>query len=144
MNDIFEIASRNRFRYTSSAGPLTTEELWDLPLKADRRNGANLNDIAVALHRDVKAAETESFVDDVPKANKATEIKLEVVKAVIAHKKALIKAAETRAANAAQIEKIRNVIVDQQDAALKTKTPEELQALLASLAAAPAASEQEL
>jgi len=32
MVDIFEIATRSKYRYVTRSGELTTEELWDLPL----------------------------------------------------------------------------------------------------------------
>lgn len=145
MNDIFQIASRNQFRFPSSNGLLTTEDLWGLPLKSDRKNAANLNDIAIALHREVKSSETESFVDDVPKANKATQVKLEIVKAVIAYKKAQAAAAEARAQNAAQAAQaaqIREILAKKQVAALEGTDAAKLQEMLANLTTAPAPDQE--
>ena len=57
---MFEQASRSKFRFNSSQGLLTTEDLWDLPLTSTRY--ANLNDIAKELNRTLKATAEEDFV----------------------------------------------------------------------------------
>ena len=80
---IFEKATREKFRYPSAKGLLTTEQLWELPLTA--KSGFSLDDVAKAVNAELKAVDTESFVATEANPAKATlETKLEVVKHVIA------------------------------------------------------------
>ena len=58
---MFEKATRRKLRFTSAAGLLSTEDLWDLPLTS-ATGKANLDDIAKALNRRLKDAEEVSFV----------------------------------------------------------------------------------
>jgi hypothetical protein len=49
-NNLFEKASRLKLRFSSPAGLLTVEDLWDLPLSAQAKV-ANLDDIAKGLNK---------------------------------------------------------------------------------------------
>ncbi|AFU86758.1 hypothetical protein D869_gp156 [Caulobacter phage CcrRogue] len=84
MENIFEVASREKYRYESAKGLISTEDLWDLPLTSDTGK-ANLNDIAVGLFKQVKDLDDISFVT--PKTlDKTVAPRLEIVKAVIAYR----------------------------------------------------------
>lgn len=93
--NIFEKATREKFRYPSAKGQLTTEQLWELPLTA--KSGFSLDEVAKAVNAELKAVDTESFVATETNPAKATlETKLEIVKHVIA-----VRIADDRAAKAA-------------------------------------------
>ena len=109
--NLFERASRNKYRFESPKGELTTEQLWDLPLIAGgptRDVKADLDTVARTIHSELKSMEESSFVNTTPDTRKThLEAKLEIVKHVIASKMADKEAAEKRVAT---IEKRRKLI----------------------------------
>lgn len=130
--NIFEKATREKFRYPSSKGLLTTEQLWELPLTA--KSGFSLDDVARAVNAELKAIDTESFVATETNPAKATlETKLEVVKHVIAIRIAEDQAAKAAAAKKLEKEKLLAVLGRKQDAVLENLTEAELLARINSL-----------
>ena len=129
---IFEKATREKFRYPSVKGLLTTEQLWELPLTA--KSGFSLDDVAKAVNAELKAIDTESFVATETNPAKATlETKLEVVKHVIAIRLAEDQAAKAAAAKKLEKEKLLAVLGRKQDAVLENLTEAELLARINNL-----------
>jgi hypothetical protein len=129
---IFEKATREKFRYPSTKGLLTTEQLWELPLTA--KSGFSLDDVAKAVNAELKAIDTESFVaTETNPAKAALETKLEVVKHVIAFRLAEDQAAKAAAAKKLEKEKLLTVLGRKQDAVLENLTEAELLARINNL-----------
>ncbi|MFY1687421.1 hypothetical protein [Plantactinospora sp. WMMB782] len=129
---IFEKATREKFRYPSAKGLLTTEQLWELPLTA--KSGFSLDDVAKAVNAELKAIDTESFVaTETNPAKAALETKLEVVKHVIAIRIAEDQAAKAAAAKKLEKEKLVAALGRKQDAALENLTEAELLARINNL-----------
>ena len=129
---IFETATREKFRYPSTKGLLTTEQLWELPLTA--KSGFSLDDVAKAVNGELKSVSTESFVATEPNPAKATvETKLAVVKHVIAVRLAEDQAAKAAAAKKLEKEKLLAVLGRKQDAVLENLTEAELLARINNL-----------
>ena len=129
---IFEKATREKFRYPSTKGLLTTEQLWELPLTA--KSGFSLDDVAKAVNAELKAVDTESFVATETNPAKATlETKLDVVKHIIAVRLAEDLAAKAAAAKKLEKEKLLAVLGRKQDAVLENLTEEELLARINNL-----------
>ncbi|MEV6346427.1 hypothetical protein [Actinoplanes sp. NPDC051851] len=129
---IFEKATREKFRYPSAKGQLTTEQLWELPLTA--KSGFSLDDVAKAVNAELKAVDTESFVVTETNPAKATlETKLAVVKHVIAVRLAEDQAAKAAAAKKLEKEKLLAVLGRKQDAVLENLTEAELLARIDNL-----------
>ena len=130
--DIFENASRVKLRFSSLRGPLTVEDLWDVPLTS--RNAFDLDAVAKAANTELKAAGEESFV--VTKANPAkalAELRMEVVKHVIAVR--LKEAEESRNRVARQLEKARllEALSSKQDDAMRAMSDEDIKARIAAI-----------
>ncbi|GAA1646290.1 hypothetical protein [Actinoplanes couchii] len=129
---IFEKATREKFRYPSVKGLLTTEQLWELPLTA--RSGFSLDDVAKAVNAELKAVDTESFVATESNPAKATlETKLAVVKHVIAVRLTEDQEAKAKAAKKLEKEKLLAVLGRKQDAVLENLTEAELLARINNL-----------
>lgn len=130
--NIFERAARGKYRFASSKGQLTTEDLFDLPLQG---RGANLDDIAVALDRELEAAAPKSFVSPTAADGKRSEIecKLEIVKHVIASKLAANAAAEQRQVKAEKRRKLLDALDRKEDEEIQGKSREQLLAELEAL-----------
>lgn len=129
MENLFMTASRSKLRFNSSAGPLTVEDLWDLPLTDTRK--ANLDDVAKSLSKQLKEAnEEQSFVKPATAGSNETSVKFELVLFVIRTKMAERDAAKARADKEANKQKIMSLIEKKRDQSLENKSAEELQALL--------------
>jgi len=74
--NIFELATRQKLRYPSTKGNVTTEDLWDLSLEA-------LDTIARALNKQVKESSEESFIKKQGTADRKLSLQLEVVVSII-------------------------------------------------------------
>jgi len=132
MTNLFEIATRKKFRFTSSRGELTTEQLWELPTTS--KVGFDLDTIARAVNKELKAQEEESFV----KTSHNTlapvlSLKLEVLKHIIHVKLAEAAAAAERVSKQQTKEKIISALAAAEEKELSSKSKEELLAELRSL-----------
>lgn len=133
--DIFERAARAKLRFATPNGLLTVEQLFDLPLTARSTRGLDLDTVAKANFAVLKEHEVGSFVDAKPdKARIDSELRMEIIKHVIASKQAdaaaAVKAMETVAKKAKLIAALEN----KENQELTGMSREELQAELAKLA----------
>lgn len=130
---MFEQALRLKLRFPSPQGALTTEDLWDLPLTSTRPNTANLNNIAKAVSRLLKAESEEDFVNPRSGVNETLQLSLDIVKHIIAVRQAENEATRLRAERTEKKAKLLELIARKQDQALEGKPLEELQQMVASL-----------
>ncbi len=131
MVNLFEIAARRKFRFPSSKGDLTVEQLFDVPLQS--RNGFDLNSVAKSCSAAVKAAGEENFVGTQTPGQEELVQKLDLVKHVIKVKLDETAAAETALARRQQARKLEDLLGRKEDQALETLTPDEIKAQLALL-----------
>lgn len=131
--DIFERASRAKLRFASPVGDLTTEQMWDLPLTA-KGERPNLDAIARAVHGELKSIEEGSFVVSTPDPRKTElELKLDILKRVIASKLAAKAAAEKAAENAERKRKLLAALASKEEEALAGMSREQIEAEIAKL-----------
>lgn len=128
---MFEQAVRLKLRFTTPQGPLMVEDLWDLPLTSKR--GANLNDLAKDLNRELKASTDEDFVNPTAKPNDVLKLKFDVVKHVIDVRLAENNAERLAVERRAQKDRLLELIARKQDESLASKSIEELTAMVESL-----------
>lgn len=132
--NLFEYATRSKIRFSSSRGELTVEQLWDVPLRS--KDGFDLNAVAQAANKALKAASEESFVETARTAlHVRLETTLEAVKHVIGVKLAEEEAAEKRAANKIEREKLLSILAEKQAGKLSELSEKELQKRIAALEA---------
>ena len=124
MEKIFETASKMKVRF-NYRGVITTEDLWDLDVKA-------LDYIYKQLMVAKKESETESLLEE-KKTNPILEVQIEIVKHIFNVKVEERKAAELQAENAAKKQKILAILARKQDAELENKSAEELEELIKDL-----------
>jgi hypothetical protein len=128
---LFEIASREKFRFMTNKGSLTVEDLWDLPL----RGSISLDSIAKGLNRQIREAGEESFVDTISPAQSALTLKFELVKYVIRVRLDEAKAAQDKVVKAQKVEKIKEILAKKEDNKLESLNEDELKKMLTDLAA---------
>lgn len=124
MEKIFETASKMKVRF-NYRGVITTEDLWDLDVKA-------LDYIYKQLMVAKKESETESLLEE-KKTNPILEVQIEIVKYIFNVKVEERKAAELQAENTAKKQKILAILARKQDAELESKSAEELEELIKDL-----------
>ncbi len=129
---LFLSAARAKFRFSSSAGQLSTEDLWDLPLSSAR--GASLDNIARTLYKELKEADSDiSFVKPAVKTTTELQAKLDIVKYVIEVKMAERDSRNAAEEKAAMKQKLLAKLAEKQDKALDGKSEEEILAMIATL-----------
>lgn len=131
--DIFERASRAKLRFASSVGDLTTEQLWDIPLTA-KGERPNLDLIARTVNGELKGLAEGSFVVTTPDPRQTEmELKLDILKHVIASKLAAKAAAEKAAENAERKRRLLAALGRKEEAALEGMSKDEIEAEIAKL-----------
>jgi len=130
--NLFQIATKNKFRFDSLKGALTVEQLWDLPLSS--AGSACLNEVAVKVHRDLGTTEETNFVQNVSssvrKANRLLVQKLDLVKEIIAYKQAAELKAQKRAATQERNQQIMEIMDSKKTEAMGKSSMKKLQEML--------------
>lgn len=131
--NIFERAVRAKLRFQTSAGTISTEDLFDLQLSSP--NGRlDLDRVGRQILSDLKAYDEVSLVEIRPNLAKIDlQLKLEIVKHVIEAKKVEASAAETKVKNEARRHKLLEVLAKKQDASLEGMDEAQILAELESL-----------
>ncbi len=119
MSDIFEKGIRNKVRYSTSKGLLSIEDLYDLSLES-------LDVIAIGVDKDLETAGKKSFIGKRNTANTALQLKLDIVKHVIEVKLAEKEAKANKAAKAAKIIQLKEIIGRKSLTELENKSTDDL------------------
>jgi hypothetical protein len=130
--NLFELAARRKFRYSSSKGDLNTEQLFDLPLTS--RAGFDLDSVAKAVNAELKSVAEESFVAvRTNTGQRDLEAKLEIVKFVIAAKQKAQEDIRLAGEKAERKRRILEALAAKEDQELTSASKEELLRELESL-----------
>lgn len=131
-DNIFEYASRNKIRFFSSRGELSTEQLWDVPLRSN--DDFNLNMVAKSTNNAMKKLNEENFVES-KRTSQHTRLEtaFEIVKHIIEVKLLDEASAKKRADNKMEKEKLLAILAEKQDGKLSTLSEKELQRRIAAL-----------
>lgn len=122
MADLFKVAVKKKYRF-NYRGLISVEDLWDLSVE-------DLDKIFKSLKSQQRNASEESLLKAVSKEDKELNNKIEIIKIIVADKLAASDRAKKAAAQRMQNQRILEIMADKQDAALKEKSVEELQAML--------------
>lgn len=124
-NKMFEVAVRNKFQFPFK-GVISVEDLWDLSVQ-------QLDGIFKTLKSQEKKAQEESLLDTRTPEDEALKTKIDIIRYIVGVKLDEAKQAERAKENHDQKQKILGILAEKQDADLRNKTPEELQAMLNQL-----------
>lgn len=128
---MFEKATKEKYRFETARGNITTEDLWDMPLT--NLDGFSLDNLAKSLNRALKESEEESFVIQRSNASNVIDSKLDIVKRVIEVKLLDIKEKENAVAKEAKKGKILDILADKEDSSLRSKSKKDLMKMLEDL-----------
>lgn len=130
---MYDKALRMKLRFETPQGPLTVEDLWDLPLQTTRANRASLDDVARGLHLQLKSGADISFVDTAKKSDPTAQLKFDIAKHIIDVRLAENAAAATAAANKERKQHLLGILASKENEALLGMSVEELRAAIAAL-----------
>lgn len=121
--DNFKEATKQKLRFSTTKGSLTTEQLWDLTL-------TDLDNLAVTLKDEYEASGKKSFLVAKSVKDKTTKLKFDVVLDILTTKveeaEAIKEAHEVREHN----KKIIALIQEKKDESLKGKSISQLESML--------------
>lgn len=123
---MYKKALRNKLRFSTTKGKLTTEDLFDLSL-------ADLNNLAIALDKKLSETPRKSFISDIAPDTQEDELRFNIVKDVITLKLAERNAAQNAKAKAAEKTQLLEILHRKKNEALENLSVEEIEAKLASL-----------
>ena len=130
MSELFERATKQKLRFATARGNITTEDLWDLPLTgAD----VSLDNVAKMINQGLKASEEESFVVTKTKANTQLNLAMDITKHIIAVRLQEQEDRENAAARKERKSKILEILAKKEDDALEGKSVAALKKELAEL-----------
>ena len=130
---MFEKATRQQLRFNTKKGLLSVEDLWTLPLKTNLSVQVDLDEVAKTVHQELKSSEEVSFVAPVTASNTTAQLKMDIVKHIIAVKLAEKEAAEKAREVKEKKQKIMSIIAQKQDESLMNSSVEDLQKMLDTL-----------
>jgi uncharacterized protein YqgV (UPF0045/DUF77 family) len=134
MEELFKMASKKKFRFASTKGDLSVEDLWDLPLVTKTTTiGTSLDNVAKSINRKMKKTEEESFVVESTSENTTLTAKMDIVKCIIKEKKEAVKAKLDLAVRKEKKEKILGILADKEDSSLRKTSKANLEKMLADL-----------
>lgn len=120
---MYKEAAKNKLRFTTSKGVLTTEQLWDLSIN-------ELDSLAVKLQEEYESSGKKSFLVRRSVKDKTVKLKFDIVLDVLNTKsdemESLKEAREVKEHN----EKILHLIAEKQDESLKGKSIKQLESML--------------
>lgn len=127
MSNLFETATREKYRFVSTKGALTTEQLWDLKLE-------DLDGVARTINNELKSMSEESFISTRSNPSKKhSENKLDLVKHVIGVKQAEDAVRASEAERRRQKARLAEALANKQDQKLANMTEEQIRAELDKL-----------
>lgn len=125
MDNIFEYAVRRKLRFPYK-GQISAEDLFDL-------NEKELDSIYKSLKREENKGNEESLMSQKTLVDNDTVVKIEIVKYVFTKKVAEKEAAKNAEEKRKKRQEIMDALNQSEAAALRSKTPEELRAMLEAL-----------
>jgi hypothetical protein len=127
--NLFELASRAKFRFQTQRGNLALEDLWSLPL-------TELDAIHRELGNQIRALEEDTLLQvKEDKGLDTIKAKRELVKHIVVTRQAENNEAKVRENKRIEAARIRELIAQKKDADLSGKSAKELEALLRKLEA---------
>lgn len=123
--NIFEYAVENKLRFPYK-GSVSTEDLYDLSVN-------ELDTIYKNLKREAKKADEDSLLTTQSKEDISLNVKIEIVKAIVAKKLAAVEARKKAKENKEKRDKLLEIKAQRENAVLENMSDEELNKALAEL-----------
>lgn len=129
---MFQKAARLKLRFDSPKGPLTVEDLWDIPLTS-ATGKVNLDEIARGLFRQLRSDDTVSFVEPTQKSNPTIQLKFDIAKHIIDVRLAENEAVAKARANADRKQTLLGIIAQKENEVLLGSSLDDLKKMAEAL-----------
>lgn len=123
---IFERASKQKLRFSTSKGSLSVEDLWDLSLES-------LDTIAVKIDQALQDSGTKSFIGKKNTENTKLTLQLEILKYIIQVKLDEKERKAKRVEKQAKLAQLQELYASKSNEELQSKSREEIQKMIADL-----------
>ena len=123
--NIFEIATRSKFRYPYK-GTITTEDLWDL-------SPTQLDVVYKALNKELAETSGVSLLHDVSDKQKDLQAKIDIVMYIYEYKQQMVANARMEVERAAKKQRILDILAKKQENALENMSEDDLKKMLDDL-----------
>lgn len=130
-NGMFELAIRKKLRWQSIRGPMSIEELWDLPLTS--KDNFNLDFIGLAADEAQKVTGRSLVKKEKSPEEALASLRFDIVKYIIDTKIEEEAKAAKRASNRKEREKLKEILEQKQGEKLLGLSEVELQKRIAAL-----------
>ncbi len=120
---MYKEAAKQKLRFTTSKGSLTTEQLWDLSL-------TDLDTLVVTLENEHKESGKKSFLVTKSTKDKTAKLRFDIALDVLTTKVEEAELATQKKERKENNKKILALIAEKQDDNLKKKSVRELEAML--------------
>lgn len=133
MSDLFQQATRNKWRWNTPKGALSVEQLWELPLTTQVKGNLDLDGVAQATNKELKESAGPSFVKKTNAAEALLQKKLDLVVEIINIKMAEVERAQEMLAKQHRKAELLAALQSKQAAALLQMSEADIQRELAGL-----------
>lgn len=123
--NIFEYASKNKFRYPYK-GMITTEDLWDM-------TPAQLDIVYKALNKDAADAQIDSLMCTMDHTDAELLMKIDIVKHIFKVKENEVQARKDAASKSAKKQRILDILAQREENDLQAMSKEDLLKMLNDL-----------
>ena len=120
---MYKEASKQKLRFSTTKGTLSTEQLWDLSIN-------ELNDLAVSLDTAFNESGKKSFLATKSVKDKTAKLRFDIALDILTTKVEESDNLKTKAEDKAHNEKIMGLIQDKTEDSLKKKSVSELKKML--------------
>jgi hypothetical protein len=127
--DMFERATREKFRFETRTGLVSVEDLWDLPLTS-HVGKPNLDDVARSLHKKLKSGDDVSFVETNRKSDDLTQAKFDLVRSIIETRLQENKEASEARGKSDRKQRLLALLAEKEDEGLRSKSADELRKMV--------------
>lgn len=134
--DIYRKAAKSAYRFSTSIGPMSVEQVFSLPLKGGKVSLDSVGRILQQEILDSKSNEIVSLVDptgEIDSTQEELQTKLAIIKDIISERMETIDANNKRAAAASELKRMRALLAEKRDDSLRNMSEDELKARIAEL-----------
>lgn len=135
MENLFILATRNKYRFQSEVGQLTVEDLWDLPTTSQRSEALTLSTLAQNINAKIKPTEGLEWLETHRENAEQEELKnkLAIIKYIVETRRAEAAARQEAESKAQLLAKLKAEQSRRKEQNLMDQSDEDLAKLIADL-----------
>lgn len=135
MENLFILATRNKYRFQSNVGQLTVEDLWGLPITSQRSEALTLSMLAQNINAKIKPTEGLEWLETQRETAEQEELKnkLAIIKYIVETRRAEATARQEAERKAQFLAKLKAEQSRRKEQNLMDQSDEDLEKLIAEL-----------